>query len=594
MSNRIGPDVAMLGGLTVLMLLTGLFPGINIVDPPTGVSGFAERAVIMIGAIYIVAAGLQETGAIEMIAAAVLGRPKSLATAQLRMMAPVAVMSAFMNTTAVVAMYMPIVADWSRKMKISSSRLYMPLSFAAILGGTCTLIGTSSNVTIDGLYRSWLAHEDNETTRNAFGLVEPAFWWIAVVGVPSTIVGIGYVLLCSRWLLAERRPATQVTLEDRKYKVEMLVEPGSPIIGKTIEDAGLRHLPGLYLADIERENDILPAVSPDERIQANDLLVFVGIVESVVDLRRIRGLVPATEQVKKVEGGRRQRTLVEAVVSRHSQLIGRSVRNCQFRTRFNAAIIAVHRGGVMVDGKIGDIVLQPGDTLLMETHLGFVNAYRNSSQFYLVSQVEGAREVRHERAWLSLAILGLLVVMLALTPIDRMVSALVCAGLMVGTRCCTGTVARQSINWQVLIVIGSAIGIGRALDNTGIAQTVAEGLTRVCTPLGPHALLVAVYFMTSVVAQLVSNNGAAVLMFPIAMAVAVESKVNPVPFLMCLMSASACSFITPMAYQTNLMVYGPGGYKFTDYSLFGAPLNLAVGIVAVTLSPWFFPFHLTP
>jgi len=583
-SNKISPDVAMMGGLTMLMLF-------GVVEPKIAVSGFAERAVIMIGAIYIIAAGLTETGAVEMIAQNVLGRPKSLHSAQFRMMSAVAVMSAFMNTTAVVAMYIPIVSDWSKKLRFSASKMYIPLSFAAILGGTCTLIGTSSNITIAGLFSDYIDQDANLAYANNFQLTDPAFWWVSIVGVPSVIAGVVYILIFSKWLLPERKSMTDMTLAERQYKVEMMVEEGSPIIGKSIEEAGLRHLPGLYLSEIERGGDILPAVSPDERLTANDLLVFVGVVESVVDLRKIRGLIPATDQVKKISGGRRQRTLVEAVISERSPLIGKTVRRSQFRTRYNAAIIAVHRNRHIVKGKIGDIILQPGDTLLLDTHRGFVDANRNSSHFYLCSLVEGSREVRHERAWLSISILCLLVVMLSLTNIDRMVSALVCAGVMVATRCCTGTVARQSVNWQVLIVIGAAIGIGRAMESSGAAEAIAQHILSVFEPMGPHALLIVMYLLTSLFAQLVTNNGAAVLMFPIAMAVARAANVNPVPFLVCLMSAAACSFITPIAYQTNLMVYGPGGYKYTDYTRFGAPLTAAVCLISTTLAPLFFPFH---
>lgn len=591
MSNRISPDVAMMGGLTLLLLIDGLLPGLTIVDPATAMSGFAERAVIMIGAIYVVAAGLTETGAVKMIANWVLGSPKSLAGAQVRMMVPVAIMSAFMNTTAVVAMYLRIIADWSRKQGFSAAKLYMPLSFAAILGGTCTLIGTSSNITISGLYSSYIRDPENQALVQQWSLSEPAFWWIAVIGVPSAVIGIVYIVIGSRWLLADRQTGQTESSTGRQYRVEMRVQPDSPVVGRTIEEAGLRHLPGLYLADIDRGGHILPAVGPDERLRGNDILNFVGVVGSVVDLRKIRGLEPATDQTSKVRSGRRQKTLVEAVVSSRSPLVGRTVRENQFRTRYNAAIIAVHRHGQLIERKIGDIRLRAGDTLLLETHAGFVSAYRDSAHFYLISQVEDAREIRHERAWLSIAILVLLVVLLIVGTLDRMVVALVCAGLMVGTRCCTGTIARNSVNWQVLVVIGAAIGIGRAVTNTGAAAQVADTILGLCDGLPDRGFLIVLYLLTSAFAQMVSNNGAAVLMFPIAMAMATSLGVNPEPFLLCLMSASACSFITPIAYQTNLMVYGPGGYRFLDYTRFGLPLLIIVCVLSAVIAPLVFPFH---
>ncbi len=580
MSNRVSVDVTMVGGLTLLMLL-------GVVDPKEAISGFAERAVIMIGAIYVVAAGLTETGAIEVIAARLLGRPKTVAAAQMRMMPFVAMMSAFMNTTAIVAMSLPIVSDLCKRMRLSPSRLYIPLSYAAILGGTCTLIGTSSNITINSLYLNFIdANPD-------LGLERPGFWWITRLGLPSAIVGIAFVVIASRWLLPDRTPVRDTEADARRFTVEMEVQAGSPIVGKTIEEAGLRHLPGLFLSQIERGDELIPAVAPTERLEAGDRLTFAGVLESVVDLRKIRGLVPATDQVSKIQVMRRNRAMVEAVVSPGSPLVGRTVRESRFRTVYNAAIIAVHRHGHSIDRKIGDIVLKPGDTLLLETHRDFVSAYRNTEDFYLVSQLEGVREIRHERAGLALGILGLMIALLVFEPfgIDQVAAVLLCSGLMIGSRCVTGTVARNSIHLEVLLTIGAAIGIGRAMQATGAAEDIAGFIIRVTEGMEPRWILMALFLTTSVFAQLVTNNGAAVLMFPIYMNVAGSLGVHHEPFVVSLMVASACSFMTPMAYQTNLMVYGPGGYKFMDYPRMGIPLTLLIAGINAVLAPIFFPFH---
>ncbi len=580
LSNRVSPDLAMMGGL-IFLLVTGVAP------PREAISGFAERAVIMIAAIYIVAAGLTETGATELLVRRLLGQPRSYLTAQVRLMVPVAIISAFLNTTAVVAMYIPLVSGWARRLRMAPSRLFIPLSFSAILGGTCTLIGTSSNITLAGLYQSWL--EGNPGVAARFSLTAPAFWYVAVVGVPSTIAGIGYLLLASRRLIPERAPIEESVGRGREYRVEVLVQESSPVVGHTIAEAGLRHLPGLFLAQIQRGEDLLPAVSPEERVLAGDILVFIGAVDSVRDLRRIRGLVPATTALPIRKAGR-QGTLAEAVVSPLSPLIGQTVRESRFRTLYNAVILGVHRAGRWVPGKIGDIRLHPGDTLLLETHAGFADAYRNRADFYMVSEVPESREPRHERAWMALGILGLLVGLLAFSSLDRMVAALGCAALMVLSRCVPWTVARKNIQWQVLIVIAAAIGIGRTMEHTGVAAAAATGIIDLFASFGPHGLLVAVYLATSLLAQLVSNNGAAVLMFPVAMSVAQSADVSPLPFVICLMSAAACSFITPIAYQTNLMVYGPGGYRFTDYTRVGLPLTLIVCGIVTTLAPLVFPF----
>ena len=591
LTNRIGADIALLGGLTLLMLL-------GVIDATAAIEGFAHPAVIIIGSLFVVAAGLQETGGMQAIASRFLGRPKTIAGAQLKLMGPIALMSAFMNNTAVVALYLPIVSDWARKLRISPSQLFMPLSFAAILGGKLTYIGTASNIVVMGLFIRFLADPQEQQWLASLGITEPSstvqFWGIAAIGVPTAVAGIVFIALTSKWLLPQRTPAEPVTLDARKYEVEMIVKPDSAIVGKTIEAAGLRHLPGLFLTQIERAGTVLWAVSPDQRIEANDRLAFVGVLESVVDLRKIRGLVPATDQVQKLAIGSQRRMFVEAVVSHNSPLVDRTVRKSQFRTKYSAAIIAVHRNGEHINAKIGDIVLKPGDTLLLDTHAGFVNAYRNSDDFYLVSTVEDSRPVRHERAWVALGILGALIVMLTVTPISPVIAAFLCAMAMITTRCVTGTVARAAINWQVLIVIGCALGMGVALQQTGAAQVIAHKILDLCARIGvsqnPHAMLFAMFMLAAVFAQLITNNGAAVLMFPIMMATARELGVRPEPFVFCLMAAAGSSFMSPVAYQTNLMVYGPGRYRFMDYVKLGTPLTLIVAVIACAVAPLFFPF----
>ncbi|MCA9297508.1 MAG: SLC13 family permease, partial [Phycisphaerales bacterium] len=461
LSNRVGPDTAMLGALTML-IVGGVFGS----DIQAAVAGFADPSVLMIAALFVVATGLNQTGAMELIAQRVLGRPKTLRGAQIRMMLPVCLMSSFMNNTPIVAMYLPIVHSWARKLKLSPSHLFMPLSFAAIIGGACTLIGTSTNIAVNQLYLDYF--DANQATLLAeHGLARPStskqFWWIAVVGMPIALLGLPFIMLAARVLLPERKPPDSGAVEGRSYIVEVVVEEKGPLVGRTIEGAGLRQLPGLYLSEIEREGNRLPAVGPDEVLHANDRLVFAGMVESVVDLLKIRGLVPATDQVSKVEADRANRRVVEAVVSHSSPLVRRTVRESRFRTVYNAAIIAVHRNGQRIRRKIGDIILQPGDTLLLSTHTGFTEAYRNSDHFYLVSNVDEAVDTRHERAWIAIAIMALLVILLAIplgpvftalnqkfgttlpeSGLHPLAAGLLCATLMVYTRCTTGTAARNA------------------------------------------------------------------------------------------------------------------------------------------------------
>ena len=600
-SGKMGADTAMLAALTALIVA-------GVVEPARALAGFANPAVITIASLLVVAAGLRETGAMEMLATRLLGRPRTLMGAQVRLMAPVALMSSVMNNTAIVAIYLPIVTTWARKLRISPSKLYMPLSFASILGGACTLIGTSSNIVVNDLYVQHF--ETHAAEMAAMGLTAPSvakqFWWVAIVGAPAVVLGIGLIAVTSRWLLPGRIDPMSDETDARRYMVETIVEPGGPMEGRTIEQAELRSLPGLFLAEIEREGDVLPAVGPDEVLRGGDRLVFAGVVESVVDLLKMRGLSPATDQVSKIDADRRDRTIVEAVVSANSSLVGKTVRQSQFRTRFNAAIVALHRGGRRLGGKIGSITIQPGDTLLLSTHHGFVTAFRNSNQFYLISSVEDAREVRYERAWVALSIVGLLVAALTVVPLVRMVwdaqwlgavhlkpvtAALGAAMLMVLTRCCTGTLARRSLNLQVLIVIAAAIGVGAALEATGVAQLLGGWLYALVGGLDGRLMLGALSLVVALVSQLVTNKGAAVLLFPVAMDLAGRMQISPEPVVLTLMATTACSFLTPVGFVTNLMVWGPGGYRFSDFVRLGLPLTVLVAILCATLAPAALPLH---
>ena len=573
-------EIVMLGALVAQVLF-------GVVDMPQAAAGFAHPAVLMIAALFVVAAGLTETGATQMIAQGMLGRPQGVRAAQVRLMAPVALLSAFLNNTPIVAMYLPIVSDWARKIRVSPSKLFLPLSFAAILGGRITLIGSSSNLVVMGQYRQlWERSPDVPALSPT---VE--FWGPAALGLPAAAIGIAYVVLLSRWLLPERRPALASTLDARRYTVQMEVRPDSPIVGKSIEQAGLRHLPGLYLSEIEREGQSMPAPSPGTLLEANDRLSFAGILESVVDLRKIRGLVPATNQVEKLAAQDGDRALVEAVVSHNSPLVGRTVRATRFRTAYNAAIIAVHRNGEQVRAKVGDIELRPGDTLLLDTHRGFVEGYRNSDDFYLVSTVEGATHVRHERAKRALAIFAAVVLLLAFSSLSPAVVALCGAVAMVAAGCVASGVARASVNLQVIVVIACALGLGAALRESGAAEHFASTLLAGASSLGlgARAMLFVITLLTAAFAQVLTNNGAAAVMFPVAMATALDMGVSPVPFMFVLLMGCGLNFLTPIGYQTNLMVYGPGGYRFLDFTRIGLPLTLLLAILASTLAPVFFP-----
>jgi di/tricarboxylate transporter len=318
------------------------------------------------------------------------------------------------------------------------------------------------------------------------------------------------------------------------------------------------------------------------------VLVFAGLVESVVDLRKVRGLAAASDQSGKLAGAAMHRTLIEAVVSDRNAMLGRSIREGRFRSIYDAAVIAVSRGGETIQKRIGDIVLEAGDVLLLEATPDFVKRNRNRRDFFLVSGVEGSAPTRHERAWLAITLLVGLVALATFSPMGMMGAALVVAAAMVVTRCCTGREARQAVDWSVLLVIGSALGVAAAMEQTGAAAFVAHGLIAVAGDR-PMAVLAAVYLATMLFTGFITNNAAAVLMYPIAAAAAGEAGVSFMPFVLAIMFAASNDFATPIGYQTNLMVYGPGGYRFTDYLRFGGPLNLLMFAVFMAIAPWVWP-----
>ncbi|NEX21960.1 SLC13 family permease [Thiorhodococcus mannitoliphagus] len=563
--TKLAADVVLVGGVAVLLLAGVLTPG-------EALSGLSNEGMVTVGVLYVVAAGLRETGAIAWLVQGVLGRPKRLAGAQMRLMAPIMGLSAFLNNTPVVAMFLPAVNEWARRNRLPISKLLIPMSYAAILGGTCTLIGTSTNLIVNGLLVK-------ETGRGSLGMFE-----IAWVALPCAAIGLIYLITVGRWLLPDRRPVMSDMDDPRQYTIEMLVEPASPLVGKTIEAAGLRHLPGMYLLEIERDGDILPAIAPHQRLQAGDQLVFVGIVDSVVDLQRFRGLLPAGDQVFKLDVPRPERCLMEAVVSDSCPIVGRSIREGRFRSLYSAAVIAVARNGERIERKIGDIVLKPGDTLLIEADPSFAERQHNSRDFFLVSQVPDSHPLRQDKAMIAIAILFCMVLAVTLEWLSMLQAAMLAAGFLLITRCINAGLARAAVDWQVLIAIAGSFGLGLALQKTGAAAVIAGQMTGLAQG-DPLLSLAVVYLLTMLFTELITNNAAAVLMFPIGLSTSQALGVDFTPYAIAIMMAASASFSTPIGYQTNLMVYGPGGYRFSDYLRVGIPLNLMVAAITVTLAP---------
>ncbi len=568
--TRLATDFVFVGGLAVLLVS-------GVLDTQAALAGFSAPGMITVGILYVVVAGLQETGGLSWISHHVLGYPKGARRAQLRMLMPVIPLSAFLNNTPVVAMFIPVVTEWCRRLRISPSRMLIPLSYASIFGGICTLIGTSTNLVVNTMFQARFQN-------SGMGMFE-----IAKLGVPCALVGVAYLILFSHRLLPGRKTMDEVFENPREYTLELEVSPKSTLIGNSIEKSGLRHLPGAFLAELIRDGQIVSAVSPSEILKEGDRLVFVGNIESMRSLYSQQGLQPAPDQLFKLDTPRHQRCLVEAVVSHTCPLVGKTIREGRFRNIYNAVVIAVARNGERLRGKIGDVRLRAGDLLLIESHAGFIPRQKDAHDFYLVSGVENSSPRRFEKAPWAFAILAGMVLAAAMGWLTMLQAALLAACAMLLSRSCSTAQARRSIEWNVLVVIAAALGLGMALETTGAASAISGVMLGVVKDQ-PHMALAMVYLITSIFTEMITNNAAAVLVFPIAMSSAESLGVNPMPFVTCIMIAASASFATPIGYQTNLMVYGPGGYRFADYLRIGIPLNILFAIVAIVLAPLIWPF----
>jgi di/tricarboxylate transporter len=585
LSLEAGPTDALLMGGAIVFGITGIISTKEVFE------GFANDGMLTVAALFVVVSGLRETGALDMVGNVLLGKTRTERGAFIRISVFVTSMSAFLNNTPIVAMMLPVVTQWCRRNMVSPSKLLIPLSYVTILGGCCTLIGTSTNLVINGLLAQ--AHNDPkqpEAVRAA--LDKMSLFDLAWVGIPCAVVGVLYLYFIGRRMLPDRRDLIERFGESvREFTVNMRIGPGCRLANQRVEQAGLRHLQGLFLMEIARADQTISPVAPDQLMQEGDILVFSGVVENIVELERIPGLVPAGDESYDVNAAsRRSVVLCEAVVSNTSPLIGRSIREADFRARYNAAVVAVHRGGERLQGRIGDIVLRNGDTLLLQAGMHFARANRNNNHFVLVSTVEDSRPVRHNRAWLSIAILGVFIFFLVTEYIDTAIAAFLAAGLMIALRCINASDARRAVDYQTLVTIGASFAIGKGLTNTGAVQQIATHFTNMAGGYGPWFVLIAIYIVTLVCTELITNNAAAVLMFPFAVAFSQQLGVSPWPFVIAVTVAASNAFALPLGYQTHLMVYGPGGYKFNDFIKVGLPLDIVTASVACAVIPLFWKF----
>ena len=552
-------------GATVVLLVA------DVIDPAQAFGGFSNPAPITVAALYVVAAGIERTGLLTPVVDAFLGGDGGTRSTLVRLMMPTAGASAFLNNTPIVAMLVPPVTRWSQRNGHPVSRYLMPLSFAAVLGGMITLIGTSTNVVVSGLLEA--------SGRDAMGFFE-----ISKVGLPVAVVGLVFMLVFTPLLLPERRAARRDIEDVREFVVEMTVDAGGPLDGVTVREGELRHLAGVFLAQVERSGRIIAPATPDTVLAGGDVLRFVGNAADVADLHSRRGLSPAVSDL--LDGFSTQRlAFYEAVIGSSSPLAGRSLKSAGFRDRYRAAVIAVHRADHRVEGKLGEVRLRNGDTLLLIADASFRTRWHGTPDFLLVSRLGSTDPPRSAKALPAAAVGSAVVVVAGVGWLPILESSLVGALLMVGLGVLTPYEARTSVDLNVIVVIASSFGLGSALEATGLADRIADGIVDGLSDAGNVAVLLGVVLATVALTELITNNAAAILMFPIAVSAAVSVGGDPRGYAIAVALAASASFLTPIGYQTNTMVWGPGGYRFGDYARVGFPLTLVAIATIVVLAP---------
>ncbi|CAI7804165.1 unnamed protein product [Closterium sp. NIES-54] len=542
--------------------------------------------MLSIAVLFIVAKGIETSGGLEYVSKflfsaktgkksksfLVRGSENSIVWVLLKFTVPVALFSAFLANIPLVAMMIPPIVEFSKKVNISPSKMLIPLSYAALLGGTLTLIGASTNLMVT----SMAAKKLPELTMNIFE--------IGIVGVPTTVAGILYLLAFSGKLLPDRLAMQATNINAREYTVVLVVKPSSSLCRKSVEQTGVQNQPGLQLLHVDRDGVVTSDPPSDFIVQAKDKLHFCGVIDSILSLTQLDGLTLSEDEGQEqvdLDKLRPNQFLVEAVVASKSPMVHKRVIDLQLRTRYKAAIVAVHRYGTRLNSAIGDIVLEAGDSLLLVADGSeFVCKHRNNSTFALVSKLPGFTPVQRQKAGIAAIFVLTMVVASAFPSVPLITAALFTSAALMLSGSMTSRDAMDSLELPVLIMIAAAFGISEALVQSGAADLVAQVLMGLSggTQIG---LLTCTYVATTVFSLAITNNAAVTIMFPVALAAAQQQGLDFRPFAYILMMASSAGLMTPTGCATNIMVYNPGGYKFVDYIAFGGPLQIVLLIVTV-------------
>jgi di/tricarboxylate transporter len=570
--------VAGLGAAVGLLLLT------DVVDQAEALAGLASSAPLTIAALYVLAGAASVTGALSpgidrLMAGTRFGAVgKEPAASKVdrgrlaRLTVSTAVMSAFLPNTPLVAFAAPRVVTWCRRAGISAAPYLMPLSYAAVIGGVITVIGTSTNLVVSDLLV--------ESGEESLGIFE-----ITPVGLPIAIVAVLVLTLTSHRLLGGRgMTESDLPLSAHTYTLAMRVEPESPLVGRTVQDAGLRSLHGVFLAGIERGGRIV-TVRPETLIGADDVCYFAGDVDDVVDVLETPGLVSAEQPHLGDASARVDAGLYEVVIAERSELAGSTLSEVGFRAHYDAAVLAIKRHDDDLPGKLGTVTLRPGDVLLVLATPQFESQWRGHSDFSVIASLDTPPPPRRAHGWVVLVTIAAVIGVAVADVLDLMEAALVAATLLVVFRVISVNEARRSINMNVVLTIALSISLGTAVSVSGLATEMASVLSRIGDPFGDVGKLVAVLIATMALTELLSNNAAAAVMLPIATALAADGGLDPRSMAIVVLIGASCSYLSPIGYQTNLMVYSLGGYRFTDFTRLGAPLTLVTLIITPIVVP---------
>jgi di/tricarboxylate transporter len=566
------PAAAGLGLAVGVLLLTG------VISESQALSGLSASAPITIAALYVVAGAASVTGAFAPTIDRLLdgGDERGQATDRrgrlFRLCMATGAMSAVLPNTPLVALVAPRVVTWARRSGLSGSTFLMPLSFAAVLGGVITVIGTSTNLVVSDLLVA--AGEE------PLGIFE-----ITPVGLPVALVGLAILVALAPVLLRGRHTAGPDPADGAgRYSIAMRVDADGPLVGRTIESGGLRHLHGLFLVGVDR-GDRLVTARPETVLGAGDVCYFAGDVADVMDLIEVRGLTLDEDHHMRGAGQRPDAGIYEVVVSERSELVGTTLKAIGFRARYDAAVIAIRRHDDDLPGKLGTISLRGGDVLLVLATPEFVRQWRGHRDFSVIASVDDVAPVRRGNAWMVVVAIVVMIALAVSGLLGLMEAALLVAGGLMAFRVISITEARRSVNFNVVLTIAMSISLGTAVAVSGLAAEIASLLGSLGEPFGDIGVIVAILAATMVLTELLSNNAAAAVMFPVAFVTAVQAGLDPRALALVVLIGASCSFLSPIGYQTNLMVYGLGGYRFSDFTRLGAPLTAATLIVTPIVLP---------